>query len=158
VRQGKDVLCERGQVVQVDTRFVEFGGEADFDEDRKPGWRSDIALVTGAKFGVGTVKFLRQGNAVHGVNSVKQASGAAGFVALQMADEMPGGIEVGDLRKLPFPLLHAILAKVPDAGRISFANVLRGKGFRNRDERNFVWIPTCARGGAGDALADGSEV
>lgn len=159
VRQGEDGFRERGKFAGVDAGFGEFGREANLDEngEARRGRRS-AGLKAAATFGKGMVEFLGKGEAVHRVNRVKQADGAAGFIALEVADEVPSGVEAGDLRELPFPLLDAILTKVADTGLVGLADVLRRKCFRNRDESNLVWIPSRARGGAGDAFVHGGKV
>jgi len=60
---------------------------------------------------------------------MKSFGGARGFVALQVADEMPGGRQVFELRALPFPFLDAIFAEVAEAGFIGFTDGFGGMGF-----------------------------
>ena len=75
------------------------------------------------------VEALSESEIVHGVDGVKSFRGTCGFVALQMADEMPGGLQVFELRALRFPFLNAIFAEVTEAGFIRFTDGFGGMSF-----------------------------
>jgi hypothetical protein len=79
------------------------------------------------------VEALSEREIVHGVDGVKYFRGTCGFIALQMADQMPGGWQVFELRALPIPLLDAIFAEVAAAGFVGFTDGLWGMGFCDGD-------------------------
>src|SRR6185437_15760593 len=68
--------------------------------------------------------------------------GAPCLVALQVADQMPRGIEeIRKLRLLRLKLLHAILAENPQPCIVCGTNRIRRKCFRHCDERDFFRAP-----------------
>ena len=68
------------------------------------------AAVPGAAF-----QFFGEGQRVQRINLVKQAEGAHGLIALQVADQMPSRVQVREERGLGFPLLRAAFAEVAHA-------------------------------------------
>jgi hypothetical protein len=46
-----------------------------------------------------------------------------------MADQMPGGRQVFQVRALPFPFLNTILAEVAEAGFVGLTDGLGGMSF-----------------------------
>jgi len=56
-----------------------------------------------------------------------------------MTDKMPATGQASNFAALRFPLLHAIFAEMNHAGVECIANVGGGAGFRNADQRNFVF-------------------
>src|SRR5258707_730561 len=62
--------------------------------------------------------------------------GASGFVALQMSDEMPGSLEVGDCGEFLLPFLNTVLAKVAEPGIIRFVDRVCRVRFGNADQKN----------------------
>ncbi len=91
----------------------------DFDEDGEP-------LVC---FAGGVVQFHGQRSVFLRIDPVKKARSAARFVALQVADQMPTWLQVGEPGLLPFPLLNAIFAEGANAGVVSGANCFRKNVF-----------------------------
>lgn len=148
MRQLRDAFGESGKLVLLDAGFGFGGVELDLDENREP-------LV---RFAGGFVEFGGKGDVVHGINPVEESSGAAGFVALKMADQMPTGLKIGELRLLRFPFLHAIFAEGPDAGFKGIANRFDWKGFRDGDEDHFLGAAIAAERGASDAFADSIDI
>ena len=106
----------------------------------------------------GAVEALGEGQAVHGIDGVEEAGGADGFVALQVADQMPGGVQIGKLWLLGLPLLDAVFAEVADAGGVGFADSFDGERLRDSDEGDFLRLAPGARGGTSDAFADVVEI
>ena len=105
-----------------------FGGfvfNADFDEDAE--------FFCSVEFCSGVVEALSQGEIVYRVDRVKNFRGASGFVALQVADQVPGSWQVFELRALPFPFLDAVFAEVAKAGFVGFADGFGGMGFGDGD-------------------------
>ena len=72
-----------------------------------------------------------------------------------MADQMPGGSQIVGADALDFPLLHAILAKVADAGLIGFVDGDGGVGFRDADEGDV--FGAAAGAGDGDPAVGGTR-
>ena len=79
------------------------------------------------------IEALSKRDIVHGVDGVKNFRGACGFVALQVADQVPGSWQVFELRALPFPFLDAVFAEVAKAGFVGFADGFGGMGFGDGD-------------------------
>ena len=63
----------------------------------------------------GGVQFFCESQIVERIHAAKKMRGATGFVALQVADQVPDRVQIGDLRLLGLPFLHAILAEMPHA-------------------------------------------
>ncbi len=78
----------------------------------------------------------------------KSCAARRGFVALQVADQVPGRVEIGERRGFALEFLNAILAEVAQAGVVGGANRLGRERFRNRDEGDFVGVPAGALRGA----------
>jgi hypothetical protein len=85
---------------------------------------------------------------------VEGLRGASGFIALQMADEMPGSLEVGDCGEFPLPFLNTVLAKVAEPGIIAIVNRVRGVRFGNADQKNLFGFSGGATRGRFDLLAN----
>ena len=47
---------------------------------------------------------------------------ASRFVTLQVANEMPGSLKIGECAKFPLPFLNAIFAKFAQSSVVGFAN------------------------------------
>ena len=84
-------------------------------QDRKP-----------APLARGMVQLFGQGQAIERVHRVKQEHRFSRLVALQMPDEVPSGGQAFEMRRLRFPLLHAILAEVAER-RASKASRIRSE-------------------------------
>jgi dTMP kinase len=106
----------------------------------------------------GRVELLRQREAVHGVDAIEEICGAAGLVALQVPDEVPRCIDVRELWLLRLELLHAVFAKVPQAGVVRRADCFRRKRLRNGDNRNLVGAASGALRRARDAFPNALEI
>src|ERR1700693_6300480 len=104
----------------------------------------DLRILGSGLRDEGSVKLLRKGETVHGIHTVKKTGSAARFVALQMADQMPGGAEIRNVRLLCLPLLDAVFAKVAQARIVSGANRVEGKSLRHRNNRYIFEATPCA--------------
>lgn len=106
----------------------------------------------------GAVQAPCERQAVHRVDGVKKFSGAGGLIALQMPDQMPGGVKVSNLRPLGLPFLDAVLAKVTDASGISLADGLRWECLRDSHKRDVFGPPSRPGSCSCDSLADPQEI
>ncbi len=86
------------------------------------------------------IEALSQREIVHRIDGVKDFGGARGLIALQMADQVPGRLQILQCITLPFPLLHAIFAEVAKPGFVGFANGFSGMRFGDGDEGDFTAI------------------
>jgi hypothetical protein len=77
-----------------------------------------------------------------------------GFVALQVADEMPGSRKIREGAELPFPFLDAIFAKVAEASVVGLTNRIGGMRFGNTDQKNFFRLSGGAMRSRCDFLPD----
>src|SRR5260370_28154451 len=108
MQEQRDLLRERRKFLRGYSVFRFFWCQADFEEDAQ--------LFSRVELSASALETLRKGQIIHRIDGVKQSGGAGGFVALQMPDQMPSGGQVSHGRALPFPLLHAILAEMANAG------------------------------------------
>jgi len=129
-----------------DSAFRLFAAHVDFDEDTKFLVSSLLCLCA--------IEPLSQRPIVDRIHRVEGLGGASGFVALQMADEMPGSLEVGDCGEFPLPFLNAVFAKVAEPGIIGFANRLRRVRFGDADQKNLFGFSGGATRGRFDLLAN----
>ncbi len=127
-----------------DARFFFGGIQLNFDQYREPFVR----------FARGIVKLQRQSCVVDGIDPVKQARGAACFIALQMPDQMPACLQIRQLRLFFLPLLHAIFAERAHARIVGGAYRFGGSRFRGGDYDNFFGPPIRASRRARDAFAN----
>ncbi len=102
--------------------------------------------------------FWASERAVHGIHAVEKVRGAAGFIALQMADQVPRGIEAGERRVLRLEFLHAIFAEVAQASFMGRADCFRGECFRDGDEGDFVGAAAGALRRPRDLFAHTAEI
>jgi dTMP kinase len=148
MRHLHDGFGERGEILRGDAGLRAGRIHLNFDQDSEP--------FVG--FAGGFVELRGERDVVHGVNPVEKSRGAAGLVALEMADEVPARLKFGKLRLLSFPFLYAIFAKGARAGFISLANRRSGESFRNGDKNDFLGAAVAARGSASDAFADAFDI
>jgi len=102
-------------------------------------------------------QFLRQLQAVDGVDPVKEGDDVLDLVGLQMADHVP-------LDRLPdggnfFPgFLNVVFAQKPDARVNGLPDALGLHGFGNRHQPDACGVAPGARRGRGHAVADRPDV
>ena len=120
----------------------------DFDQ-----YRQAFLVVVGRQ-----IQLLRQREAVHGIHAVEKLDRPLGFIALQMSDQMPSGIQVGEFRVLGLEFLDAILAEVAQACVVRSENRFRRESLRDGDEGDFVSAAPHALSCACDALANVREI
>src|SRR5713101_9022347 len=104
MQKQRDLLRESRKSLRGYSVFRFFCCQADFEEDAQ--------LFPGVEFTASAIEALRKRQIIHRIDGVKQSGGAGGLIALQMADQMPGGRQIPHGSALPFPLLHAILAEM----------------------------------------------
>src|ERR1700729_2498014 len=75
-----------------------------------------------------------------------------------MADQVPGGSEIGKRGSFAFEFLHAIFAEVAQAGLVGRDDRFGRMGFCDGDDGDFLGTPAGTLRGASDALADVREV
>ncbi len=97
-------------------------------------------------------------NTVHRIDRVEELHGPGDLIALQVADEMPRGVQVLQKRLLRFPLLDAVLAEMAQAGGMGGANRLRGKSLRDCHQRDFLRASAGASGSLRDSLPNGFNI
>jgi hypothetical protein len=130
-------------ILFVNAVLCRFVSQADLDQNRE-------AL---SFLGCGCVELLGESQAIHRIDTIEQVRRAARLVALQMPDEVHRRIEPRQRAALRFPLLKAVLAEMPQAGGAGFADGLRRKRLRYRDEGDFIGAASGSRRCARDALA-----
>jgi hypothetical protein len=108
--------------------------------------------------GSGCVEPLRERQTIYRVNAIEKTSCARGFIALQVTDQVPGGFEIGERRKLTFEFLDTIFAEVAQASFVGRGNRARRVGFCYRDNRDFLGTTAGALRSAGDALPNSGEI
>jgi len=93
------------------------------------------------------------------VNQIEQRGGTLGLVALKVADQMPPDrIPIGRQRSdLRLGLLHAVFAKVVQAGRKCLRHQLRRVRLTHADQPNLLGRSAGAPGSRRDALPHGRE-
>jgi hypothetical protein len=84
--------------------------------------------------------------------------GLAGLVALEVSDEVPFQIEVGERVDLRGGFLNAVLPEDPLAGNGGRAYYLRADGFGNSDEGDGGGVSICAMRRRSDAAAHVGEI
>lgn len=75
-----------------------------------------------------------------------------------MPDEVPGGLQVGELRSLRLRLLDAAFAEAAKAGGIGFADGFGGESLGDGDEGDVRGVAVGAFGGERDSLCDAVEI
>lgn len=148
MRKLRDAFGESWKLVLLDAGLGFGGVQLNFDENGEP-------LVG---FASGFVEFRGEGDIVHGIDPVEEASGATGLVALKMADEVPTGLKIGELRLFRLPFLHAIFAEGLHAGFAGFANGVGGECLRDGDKDYFLRAAIAAERGASNALTDSIDI
>jgi dTMP kinase len=107
------------------------------------------------------IEFPREISAIHAVDAVEKMRCAPGLVSLQVPDEMPNDAcadDIGQLRLLGIPFLHAVFAEVTHADVVSRADGLRWKSLGHGYERHIVDASTRPLRRASHALAYPREV
>jgi len=146
--EGGEIFREGGQIRFRNSAFCGFVAEMHLDED------AELLIFRGSR----GIEPLREGEAIDRVDAVEEAGGARGFVALQVTDQMPGGVEICDRRNFAFKFLNAILTEMAEAS-------VEGRDYRVRrmrlcygDNRDFLGATPGTMRGAGDALANPREI
>ena len=80
------------------------------------------------------------------------------FVILQVAHQMPRGIQVAQRGSLPFPFLHAVLPKMPHSRRVRQPDGFRWKRLRHAHQRNLVHMVSNPLCGVRHALVDTFQI
>src|SRR6266851_1957039 len=106
----------------------------------------------------GTVELLSELEAIKRINRMEQASRPDSFIALQVADEVPGSVEVDQKRLLGLPLLHAVLSEMAHARGVGLADGFGRKRFRDSYQGNLLRPAAGTLRSAQDALAEGFQV
>lgn len=145
MRQREDSVGYGVEIFFANAGFRGSCVEAHFDQHAKARGRRGIERRPRA------FEASRELEAIERIDGVKQSGGARGFVALQMADEMPDGVEIGDFGALRFPFLNAALAEMARACGVGFADQRSGKSFGHGDQRDVFGVAAGARGGLRDA-------
>lgn len=151
VREFTDLFTERQNFVRRNAGFRVFPAEIDFQKDRQPF----------AKFAGNPIKARREFETVYGLNDREKFDSTAGFVRLQMADQMPGDVvsggEVFQFRDFRRSFLDAIFAQHANAGFNGLANERRRNSLADGNQRHFGKIAACALARSRDSLIDGFE-
>src|SRR5712692_10279866 len=105
-----------------------------------------------------TVELLSELEAIKRINRMEQACRPDSFIALQVADKMPGSVEVDQKRLLGLPLLHAVLSEMAHAGGVGLADGFGRKRFRDSHQGNLLRPAACALCSAQDAFTEDFEV
>jgi len=108
--------------------------------------------------GGGGVEALGEGEIVNGIDAVEEVGGAAGFIALKMADEVERGVEIGESGALFLPLLNAIFAEVAKAEGEGGADGFGGESLGDGDKGDVFGLAGGFCGGTSDAGADAFEI
>jgi len=142
----------RGKFRQADLGNAALGflTQVNFDKDAE--------RVGTGKFGAGAIQTLGEGEIVDGIDGMKQSGGLGGFIALQVADQVPGSGQIFDGIALPFPLLDAIFAEMTEAGVECFLNGAGGMSFGDGDQRDLAGIARSTGRGGGDAVLDAAQM
>ena len=75
------------------------------------------------------------------------------FIALQVSNQLPrGAVKINEARPFRFPLLNAILSKMPQPRFVCFANRLTRMRFRYTDQRNLIRMASGLRRRSFDPL------
>src|SRR5216684_5552160 len=129
MQEQRDLLRERRKFLRGYSVFRFFWCQADFEEDAQ--------FFSCVEFTASAIEALRKRQIIHRIDSMKQSGCAGGFVALQMPDQMPSGGQVSHGSALPFPLLHAIFAEMPQPGGVRHADGLGRVRLRYGNQRDF---------------------
>jgi hypothetical protein len=148
VRERGDTFGDCGQVGFGDSAFCGFVAEMHLNEH--------AALFSFSSGG--GIEPLRQRQTIHRVDAIEQASRPRGFVALQVADQVPNGIEIRNCRRFIFELLDAILAKMAQASAKGFDDGAGRMSFRYRNNCDFLGLTSSALRGASDALTNPRKI
>jgi hypothetical protein len=104
--------------------------------------------------GCGCVKLLGESRAIDRIDTIEQVRRAPRLITLQMPDEVHRRIEARQSAALCFPLLKAVLAEMPEARGTGFADGIRRKGFRYRNESDFLSAASGSPRRVRDAFVD----
>src|ERR1700722_3466418 len=148
IREGADAFGQRGQVCFRNSAFRRLVAEVNFDQD------AEFFIFGGRR----SVEPLREREAIDRIDAIEQPCGSRGFVALQVADQVPGGSEIGKRRSFAFEFLNAIFAEVAQASLVGREDRFGWMGFGDGDDGDFLGAPAGMLRGASDALADVREV
>lgn len=121
VREGRNAFRQRGKISLSRSALCGFIAEMNFDQD------GQVFPFSGGS----GVKFLGERKIIHRIDAAEKICRAASFVALEMTDQVPSGVEVGEGALLRFPLLHTVFAEVAEARVVSRTNDFDGKRFRD---------------------------
>src|SRR3984957_4403608 len=146
--KSADAFGQRGQVCFRNSAFRRLVAEVNFDQD------AEFFIFGGRR----SVEPLREREAIDRIDAIEQPRGSRGFVALQVADQVPGGSEIGKRRSFAFEFLNAIFAEVAQASLVGREDRFGWMGFGDGDDGDFLGAPAGMLRGAIDALADLREV
>ncbi len=104
------------------------------------------------------IQFLRKREAINRIHAIEKLRCSSGFIALEMADQMPRGIQVSELRVLSLELLHAILTELAQPQFIRSADRLCRESLRYGDESNFIRAAPCAFSREHNSLANTRQI
>src|ERR1700676_109804 len=150
MRQSPDFLDEARKPVRLDTVLRLLLRHAHFEQYAQ--------FLSRSQFRPGAVQALRQAEIVHRIHASKCFRRAGGLVALQVSHKVPPPRNLRPSAELSFPLLHAILAKMPRPRFIRGANGFRRVRLRHRDQGDFFRAASCPPRRRRDALLYYSEI
>ena len=100
-----------------------------------------------------TVKAAGELERIDRLDHFKQLRGFAGFIGLQMADQMKAhAFQPAHLRRFSFEFLHVVLAKIAQSEGISIADDSGGKDLGDRQQKNASRVAPRPLGGALNSL------
>src|ERR1700675_357565 len=102
--KGYNAFGQFWQIRSGDPAFCFFAAHVDLDQDTE--------LLTSSLLRLCAVQALGQRPVVDRIDGVEGPRGASGLVALQVADEVPGSLEIRHRGELAFPFLNSVLPKV----------------------------------------------
>lgn len=103
ILEGYDISDQFIDIPGITAGFLFLTGRVHLNQD----------ILMFADRGSATIQLVSQMPAINRLNDVKESDGIFGFVALQVADEMPCRFGSGsDQRQFFFCLLHAVLAEM----------------------------------------------
>lgn len=148
--QHEHFLCDFWNTLSIHPGFALFGSHTDFQENPQLGRNVEVV--------VGALEALRKRQIVYGIDAVKQPSGAASLVTLQVSDQMPRGLQVFNSAPLSFPLLDAVLAEVTQPRFERRTNGFRRLRFGDPNEGDLLGLASSALRGSGDALLHSLQI
>src|SRR5260370_7062017 len=111
-----------------------------------------------ACFSARAVQPLRDRQIIDGIYAVKTFRRPRRLIALQMSNQMPPRHQSCRSSVLPFPFLHAILAKVSNPRFIRFDDRGRRMRLRHSNQGDLFRLPPRARRSTGDALLNSQQI